>query len=246
MKQLMLFVLVAWFGASSCSNGDAAPAVDVEYPIRTELAEHEFVGEMSVQPMPPTTVPPLPGVVVGLSTGEDEYICVLGGKSHLSYPIIMEELNLTLFEGDRVRVTGTAYEIQHSADTRVYRQIEVETVEVLERGDTAAFPVRNELAATKYTGVMSIQPLPPTTVPPLPGVMVGLSTEDGEYVCYLHNKAYDGFPVSIAAQGITLNEGDRVSIIGTAYEEQFSPDTRVYRSIYATTVKLLEEGGEGR
>ncbi len=108
---------------------------EVEYPVKTQLPGREFVGELSYQPLPPFETPPLPGMMVGLTTETDEYVLYIPDTSTWDFPVEVAGQDLTLYEGDMVKVVGSAYEEQLSAEKRAYRAIRAETITLLERGE---------------------------------------------------------------------------------------------------------------
>ncbi len=119
----------------SCQNeSDSNSIAENEYPKCKEITQQkEFFGIIRMLSGPPTSpnTPVLPVRVVGLQSDDADYLLVCNGNLSVS----VAEMDYQIEVGDMVKVDGTAYEMQISAETPVYRLLHVETITLLESGD---------------------------------------------------------------------------------------------------------------
>ncbi len=138
----VMLLSMAMAGMSACDDDNTTPEQTTEitqpdpgpeYPVITELSEREFSGTVGYVPNPPTTDPALPGVVAGLLVGSEEYVLIVDG--HMVWELPMVYGDITLNASDKVKIIGNACSVKLTAEHRGYSQIEVEDIELIEKGD---------------------------------------------------------------------------------------------------------------
>lgn len=77
--------------------------------------------------------------------------------------------------------------------------------------DSEKYPVTTLIGERTCVGEIAGVPIPIYTEPPLPGLVAGLETADGDYVLVYNGNTYDN---EITVEGVVYSIGDEVEITG--------------------------------
>lgn len=237
MKPLNYFMLCLLAGAVcvACSDKDEKddPA-KVSYPITTVVDEGAYTGTITTLPNPPDGSDPiLPGTVLGLETTSGKYILKIDGRWCPDRTFTFDATTFTV--GEKVRITGTLTRTQVSA-TEEYMELAIIDIERPTGPDPVPdhYPVTTVIGEGTYAGTITTLPNPPDGSDPIvPGTVLGLKTEAGEFILRYEERWIADESVEIGS--VVYTAGDAVEITGRLTETQVSAKD-AYKELTVETI----------
>lgn len=103
--------------------------------------------------------------------------------------------------------------------------------------DKEKYPMTTVIGEQTCVGKIVFVPIPPFTDPPLPGVVLGLETESGDYVLSSDEHRVDDETVTVG--DVVYSIDDEVRITGTVSVIQIS-ESKEYAELEIKTIERVE------